>query len=203
MGPASEVRMEPPRAYTLDWTKTTLYGQAAHSVNYTANSRNEYTTIRGSAPTWSANGELRDDNVVQTYNYDYRGRLTKVVRGSSTYTFKYDAFGRRIATNFGTELRFTWADDRILEEITSSTTPTVNARWVWGVDAEPLRMNRAGTLSYYHASSIGSVEKLTDTSGTSVETVEDEAPAASRRKRRRKPGARTAHSLSERGVDGT
>lgn len=162
-------------AYNLDTRSRTVYGQSGVTVDYTANSRNQYTGIGGDTPDWSDNGELVDDGHVQSYNYDYEGRLTKVTRGASTYTFKYDALGRRISTNFGTELRFTWAGDRILEEITSAGTPVVNAQWVWGVDPEPLRMNRGGTLSYYHANRAGSVEKLTDTSGTVVESVEYEA----------------------------
>jgi YD repeat-containing protein len=159
--------------FNLDDTTTTIYQQTGVNVNYTANSRDQYTSIGGDSPLWTDNGELKDDDIQSTYKYDYRSQLTKITRGATNWTFKFDALGRRITTNFGTELRFTWAGNRILEEITDQS--VLNAKWVWGVDPEPLRMNRGGTMSYYHANRVGSVEKLTDTSGAAVESVEYEA----------------------------
>jgi hypothetical protein len=130
-------------------------GEGDDTTEYTVDSRNRYTAIGAASPSWTDAAELEDDDAGQGYVWNWRGEVVSATKDSSTYTFEHDALGRRITTDFGTELRFTWAGERIVEEITADSTPTVNATWVWGMDPEPVRMERGEDTSLYHASRDG------------------------------------------------
>jgi hypothetical protein len=74
---------------------TTPYQGQTATVNYTANSVNEYTQIDAGYRTHDNNGNLTSANAT-TMAYDYRNRLAEVKQGQTTIAdYEYDVFGRR------------------------------------------------------------------------------------------------------------
>jgi len=123
-----------------------------------------------------------------TYSYDYENRLTRVVKvaGSktTTVTFKYDPFGRRVKKRVAvaqngqnTVNSYTYVYDKedvIIDYLTKTVnngSPThVVKKYVHGpgID-EPLAVNKGGLLYYYHADGLGSVVALTISTEATVE----------------------------------
>ncbi len=86
----------------------------------THNAQNELATISGTAatPTYDANGNLTKDETGALLTYDGWNRLVKVVKGSATVTYSYDALGRRIteSVNGATKDLYYSKDWQVLEE---------------------------------------------------------------------------------------
>jgi len=147
---------------------------------YTYGQDNRLTSLALATPLTSAKD--------YTYTHDFENRLTgvvKVVNGiTTTVTFKYDPFGRRIekrvsATQNGQSLlnSYTYVYDKedvILEYLTrtiNNGAPThVVKKYVHGpgVD-EPLAVAKGNNIYFYHADGVGSVVALTNWSGATVE----------------------------------
>jgi len=76
---------------------TTPYQGQTATVNYTANSVNEYTQVDLVYRTHDSNGNLTSANAT-TMAYDYRNNLTEVKQGQTTIAdYEYDVFNRRTA----------------------------------------------------------------------------------------------------------
>jgi len=90
------------------------------------NAVNEQTSRGGSSLTWSKTGNLTEDDDGQQYFYDRDNMLTRVEDGSNNLVeqYKYDALGRRIVADDGTdETRFYYsARHQIIEETDGSDT---------------------------------------------------------------------------------
>jgi len=112
-----------------NWTGLTT---DANTQSRTFNAQNQVTSISGaSTPSYDNNGNTTMDETGKYYTFDAWNRLVKVVSGSTTAVFSYDALGRRITTAVGfttTSLYYssTW---QVLEEDTSSGTPQVQYVW--------------------------------------------------------------------------
>jgi RHS repeat-associated protein len=90
--------------------------------------------------------------------------------GSTTDSFKYDPFGRRIykSASAGSSA-FAYDGDNLVEETNSSG--TVVARYSQGLNIdEPLAMLRSSTPSYYQADGLGSVTSLSNVAGSLAQT---------------------------------
>jgi len=123
-----------------------------------------------------------------TYSYDYENRLTGVVKVAggltTTVTFKYDPFGRRIQKRVQTTQNgqnvvnvfiYVYDKEDVILERESTTigggAPTVTVKkYVHGpgVD-EPLAVAKGNSVYYYHADGVGSVVAMTNNTEATVE----------------------------------
>ncbi len=124
--------------------------------------------------TYDANGNLETKTSkavptdVTTYAWDAQDQLIKIdFPDSTTVTYKYDGFGRRIEKNFnGAVTRYVYDEEDILLEYDGSN--SFVARYSHGdrID-QPLAVQRAGVgFFYYQADHLGSIRSLTASSGT-------------------------------------
>ncbi|MDE2141049.1 MAG: hypothetical protein KGJ84_01385 [Elusimicrobia bacterium] len=128
-----------------------------------------------------ANGNLtsrtdRATGETTRFVYDDVNRLIEV--DASTYTvakYKYDAAGRRIERNVGaTTYRYVYDGANILAILDGSNNLVQLFTQGPGIDA-PLSVHSGGQDYFYHQDALGSVTALTNSSGTTIETVEYEA----------------------------
>ncbi len=98
----------------------------------THNAQNELATISGTAatPTYDANGNLTKDETGALLTYDAWNRLIKVVKGTTTVTYSYDAMGRRIieSVNGSTKDLYYSKDWQVLEERVGGN---AKSQYVW------------------------------------------------------------------------
>lgn len=140
------------------------------TLSFTSNSNNQYTARSGGTPvnyTYDADGNMTGDgNYSFTYNSNYQ--LTEVDNGL-TATYTYDAFGRRATKTVGsTVTQFFYLDKKLIEEFDG--TGAHQASYFYGPTMdEPVAMERAGTLYYYHQNEQSSVVAMTDSSGNVIE----------------------------------
>ena len=119
------------RDYTYDPIGNRTVDQAGA---YSANGPNQYTVAPGvSSFSYDANGNMTGDGI-RTYAYDAENRLITVTQGGSTWNYKYDYFGRRIA-KWGTgitETRFLYDGWNLIAELDASG--SITRRFAWGLD---------------------------------------------------------------------
>jgi len=152
-----------PESYTYDPVGNRLTSQSVS--NYVYNSSNQLTTAGSATSTYDDNGNTRtktDGTGTSTYNWDCENRLTSVqLPNSSTVTFKYDPFGRRIQKN---TTNYVYAGANTAEEVDQNG--TVLARYTQGQETdEPLSEVRSGTSSYYEQDGLNSVTSLSSSTG--------------------------------------
>ncbi len=115
-----------------------------------------------------------NDNLIQkvkklngettNYTYDYENRLTRVQYPGMDAQYKYDALGRRIEKNVNGQVT-TYVYDGLNMVADYNGLWTVRSKYVFGLDIdEPLSVDQAGSLYYYHQDGLGSVNELTDAS---------------------------------------
>jgi len=147
---------------------------------YTYGQDNQLTSLALATPLTSAED--------YTYTYDYENRLTGVVKVANgvttTVTFKYDPFGRRIQKRVQTTQNgqnvvnvfiYVYDKEDVILERESTTIgggpPTVTVKkYVHGpgVD-EPLAVAKGNSVYYYHADGVGSIVALTNNTEATVE----------------------------------
>lgn len=94
--------------------------------------------------------------------------------GGATITFRYDPIGRQIQKTHtqganATTVDYLYDADNLVEEL--DPTGNVLASYAQsGLIDEPLAMLRNGTITYYEADALGSVNPLSKTAGTIVQT---------------------------------
>jgi len=123
-----------------------------------------------------------------TYTYDYENLLTGVVKVAggltTTVTFKYDPFGRRIQKRVQTTQNsqnvvnvfiYVYDKEDVILERESTTigggAPTVTVKkYVHGPGLdEPLAVAKGNSVYYYHADGVGSIVALTNGTEATVE----------------------------------
>jgi RHS repeat-associated protein len=156
-------------SYNLDpvgnWSSKTTNSILQTRVH---NSTNELTEINSTALTYDANGNLLNDGTY-IYAYDEENRLTQVTQISGPTVvgqYEYDALGRRVQKN---DSLYFYDGARLIEEQRADDGFTLST-YVYGngID-EVLNMNRGVGTFYYHQNALGSVEAITDNTGTPVE----------------------------------
>lgn len=155
----------------------------AHDVQttYTTNALNQYTaratSVGGAAATddafaYDPNGNLLTDDQF-LYTYDGHDRLIEVRTAADSKpvaAYRYDALGRRTARLDGATdaiTHYVYDGWRVIEERDDSG--TVAAAYLYGDAGTPLALRRDGQTYYYHYNPLGSIEALTDASGTVIE----------------------------------
>ena len=128
-----------------------------------------------------------------TLSYDENGNLTQKVEGADTWAYTWDAENRlkEVKKNAVTQATFRYdPSDRRVEKVAGGTTFRYvydNEDWIRrtggttmdilhgpGID-EPLSQDVGGTLTYFHADALGSVQKHTNTAGAVTATIQYDA----------------------------
>ena len=159
-------------SYTYDKVGNRLSSITSAVNQY--NSSNELTSDATFTYGYDNNGNMTsktDANAATTgYTWDFENRQTSVALPGTggTVSFKYDPFGRRVQKNSssGTTV-YAYDGASIADEYDG--TGNVEAQYAQGAAIdEPLAMNRAGTIAYYHADGVGSITSLTDNTGSAL-----------------------------------
>ncbi len=168
--PASQVAARSHTNNTYD------YQIPAVNQTYTANGRNQYTQIAGTAagtPGWDANGNMTSDGLTSgatTFVYDTENRLTGA-SGAKTATLTYDPLGRLYqVSNSSATTRFVYDGDRLIAEY--NTSGAVQRRYVHGAGVdEPMVWYEGSAVSsatrrHLHPDHQGSIVATTNAAGT-------------------------------------
>ena len=150
-----------------NWTP---YGGRLH------NAANEITEDSGYIYSYDLDGNLvekaskLDLSDVTTYAWDPLNRLIQVNKGAHVISYRYDGLGRRIAKVVdGVETRYVLDGQNVVEQRSGMNALTaVNLHA--GLDRLLMRQDYAAGATYWtHADHLGSVEALTDATGSVVE----------------------------------
>jgi RHS repeat-associated protein len=140
--------------------------------------------------------EMVVDGSPATFAYDANGNLTSKTEGGSTWTydwtadnglkrvtrdgvevarFAYDPLGRRVEkVAGGITYSYVYSGMDIVRESRSDGT-----RYTYlhgpGIDEPLARIDQTGAVAYYHADGLGSIVKMTDQSGTVIQTRQYDA----------------------------
>ncbi len=107
-------------------------------------------------------------NVVRTFNWDYRNRLSSVVEGATTIaTYTYDASNKRLSkTAGGVTTRYVYDRGNVAMEFNgAAATPTVRYFYGTQVDQILAQDKGAGNVSWGLTDQLGSVRALVDNNG--------------------------------------
>ena len=133
---------------------------------YDANNR--ITASPGLTYGHDADGNLtsRSDGAVLTYNED--NRLTGFSLGSTTASYTYDPFGRRIGKSVnGVATWYLWAGTRLVGEYDAGGVPTVRYGHT-GLNFAPVQVEMGGRVYQVHTDYRDAPVLLTDAGGTVV-----------------------------------
>src|SRR2546427_11549004 len=150
--------------------KAVIAGGATTAYTYDKDG-NMKTSVTGSATT--------------TYAYNLENRLTSVTTSSSTTSYAYSADGRRLkrvsggtTTYFGNDpVSLSGLDDTIEEYTSTGTKTTV---YLHGIGADELLGYKTAAWYDYHGDALGSVTRLTDSTGATSSTYRYDAFGAIR-----------------------
>ena len=140
---------------------------------------NQYTATPGDTRTYDDKGNLvsivKDSAPSDAIDltFDYRSRLSQYTDSETaeTYTYQYDAFGRRTAKDVnGQVTEFVYWGWQCIEERNGAS---VDASYVYGRDIdEVLTMDRSAITYFYHGDDLGNIVALTNAAGDVVESYE-------------------------------
>jgi len=150
--------------YTYDPVGNRLIDKAGNVYGY--NDAYELVSYNGTSFSYDNNGNRiskTDSTGTTNYTYDYENRLTRVDLPDGSWTeYKYDPLGRRIEKNVnGTTTKYVYDNEDIILEYNGSNQIVTRYLHGPGID-EPLAMEKAGKVYYYHADGLGSVTALTN-----------------------------------------
>ncbi|MBI3608821.1 MAG: hypothetical protein HY207_12710 [Nitrospirae bacterium] len=142
------------------WARTGI-PQALASATYNAN--NQMVTFGSQTLTYDLNGNLTSDGVT-THTWDARNRLAGLTSPTTTASFQYDPFGRRMTKTInGTTRSFLYDGQNPVQEL-AGTTPTANLLTGLGIDEYFTRTDAAGSRSFL-TDALGSTMVLADAGG--------------------------------------
>jgi RHS repeat-associated protein len=154
--------------YDLAGRRTQASGSFARSglpqplTGMTYNAANQLTQWNMANLFYDANGNMTSDGT-HSYSWDARNHLSQIDL-SSTASFSYDTFGRRISkTVLGVNTSFLYDNFNIVQEL-SGTSPTANLL-TSQVDEVFQRSDSAGARSFL-TDALGSTLALADSAGT-------------------------------------
>ncbi|MFH1776992.1 MAG: RHS repeat-associated core domain-containing protein [Candidatus Omnitrophota bacterium] len=177
------------RSYTYDPAgNRTSENSNVQNITYTYNAGNQLTSRVAPGETinytYNANGNLTTETSfvsgVKNYTYDYENRLTNVSLPGGTFeTYAYSGDGRRISVNTnGNVVKYIYDDALpIIERDTAGSTLVSYTRIPGapgGIGGMVSSTDGSSTL-YYHCSSLGNINQITDASGNVIQTYEYDA----------------------------
>ncbi len=155
-----------------DWTNTNRTGVNPISENRTHSDAHETTMINGVALSYDFKGNLTTNTSGDAYIWDAENMLKSVTVSGVTTTYRYDATGRRVQKNVGgTITTFVCLGDQVIEEYDQAGVKTQAYVFGEGID-RPIIMENNAQYYYYHQGMNGSVEYMTDNTGTVVATYD-------------------------------
>jgi len=157
-------------AYDSSGNRTQVVDSVQGTSTYTANADNQYTGIGSLTLSYDTKGNLVSNNG-WTYTYDAENRIIQAQSSSNTVTFFYDASGRCVKRVDGGAASYFVYDTAwsVLADYNSSGTLT--NRYVVGARTNEIltKTDSSNNVLYYHFDGLGSVTKLTSSSGAIVE----------------------------------
>ena len=162
--------------------ETYTYDPVGNRLTATVDNANRLTEDANYTYTYDNNGNLiqKTHKITQaaiTYAYDFENRLIKInLPLGITAEYKYDPFGRRIEKNISGQITTKYLYDRedIIMEYAAiiPTNTNITTKYIHGpgID-EPLSMIRNNKTYYYHADALGSITRMTDQNGNTVQTI--------------------------------
>jgi len=162
--------------YKLDQTGNRMTRQldGSNNVTYAHDTANKMTTEGANTLTYNANGAWTGTSNEYRYTWnDQFGRYVKAGSPAVTFTWHYDALGRRVQfedSSFPTRTQRYYYDAGQMVEVArwSGSTETAQKQFVFGEGIDDLAMfiDVANNLTYYaHKDHLGSVQMLVDGSG--------------------------------------
>jgi parallel beta-helix repeat protein/YD repeat-containing protein len=155
---------------------------------YEPNCVNQYEYVGDTHNFYDRNGNLIFDwSRVMSYDSDNRLAVVAVpleVAPDSVYSYRYDAFGRRVEQDktftfsgqgaLKAKTYYFYDGNKILEEYSaySGDPLELKARYIYGISGEPLARYAGVAWTYYHTNSLGSIMCLTDSAGNLIESYE-------------------------------
>jgi YD repeat-containing protein len=172
-------------SYDADGNRLTKTRNGVVSTySYAAGSRLIGVSTEGELEAWTTDNGGRETGLVVdgrqlSLTYDSDDHVTRVVDGSATTEFAFDAIGRRVAaTTAGVTKRFLTApnagDGYESPQAVTNATGSLIASYVHAGESPLAKTTAAGT-EYYLTDEIGSVIGTADSSGTLISTVEYDA----------------------------
>lgn len=145
--------------------RTTLPGTVS-ATSY--NAANQLTDWNGATLSYDANGNMTSDGT-NTYTWDSRQRL-KTLTGTVSGSFNYDAANRRNQKMIaGQTTGYVFDGINLVQELTGTVTPTVQANLLAGDLDEMFSRTEAGGSTYsYIADALRSTLTLSDSTGSST-----------------------------------
>ncbi|MCP1456107.1 RHS repeat-associated core domain-containing protein [Pseudomonas kilonensis] len=145
--------------------RTTLPG-AVSTTSY--NAANQLTAWSSASLLYDANGNMTSDGS-NSYTWDSRQRLSTLT-GTMSGSFSYDAANRRSQkTIAGQTTGYVFDGPNLVQELTGTAPPTVQANLLTGgLDEIFSRTEASGSTYNYLADALGSTQALTDSSGAST-----------------------------------
>ncbi len=109
-----------------------------------------------------------------SFEYDYRNQLVKITYpDASENTFGYDPYGRRTekVDSAGTK-KYIWAGRKVISEYDGSDNLT--DKYAYGTRRRVVsrKVESSGNVYFYHQDELGSVVKITNSSGTVVNSYD-------------------------------
>jgi RHS repeat-associated protein len=105
-----------------------------------------------------------------TYSYDYENRLVSASNATTAAAYGYDPFGKRLAkTVNGTTTYYLYDNEDIIAEYDGGGALKASYLHGQGID-EPISMTRGSNTYFYTFDGLGSVNELTDSSGSVAES---------------------------------
>jgi len=158
------------------------YDPVGNRLNTQIDAANRLTEDANYTYTYDNNGNLirkthKITGIITQYTYDFENRLIKInLPLGITAEYKYDPFGRRIEKNISGQITTKYLYDRedIIMEYAAiiPTNTNITTKYIHGpgID-EPLSMIRNNKTYYYHADALGSITRMTDQNGNTVQTI--------------------------------
>lgn len=150
---------------TLIW-----HPSSASTIAYgAASSVNTYPTVNGVAYGYDGNKNL-SSNGVWTFTYDTEDHLLSAVKAGTNVSMLYDPYHRQSQKQVNTtKTRYIYAGWQRIADY-DGVTDLLQTRYVYGSDLDEalLQVTSGGAVTYLHSDKLGTVVKVSDSSGASI-----------------------------------
>jgi RHS repeat-associated protein len=176
-------------------------GYASYTLDPVGNRTGATSTFSGFSPgfgsynpndqisteTYDSNGNVIGTANGNSYVYDSENRMIQMVKGTTTITMKYDAFGNRVSkavTTAGVTTTTQYLVDdlnptgyaQVLDELTGPIgSAAVSRTYTYGLQRISQVQITGNVLSYYQYDGGGSVRQLTNSAGQVTDSYEYDA----------------------------
>lgn len=158
--------------YSLDASgnRTQVADSIMGTTSYTSNADNQYSAVGGNSLTYDGKGNLSAYSG-WTYTYDAQNRLTQATTTIYTVLMAYDPLGRCVKrTENGANTYLVYDNGWNLLADYNAAGSQVN-RYVNGTGTDEIltKTDNSSNVIYYHVDGMGSITKLTSSTGTLLE----------------------------------